>query len=138
MDNIILVWLDGARNKRVQPQHKIIKENENYYHYYYYLIDSLEYLANEMILQAYPDLENHRALEHLFPVFNSVSEADRVLNDDFKKSINQYIWYFFDKSQEDYIKVEAGKNGVFFETPIITNPQSVSFLVKVSNEGNPF
>lgn len=114
LDSLILIWLDGARNKRIQPRHKIINQNGNYYHYYYYVKDSLDHLANEMILKAYPDLEIHRGLDHLFPVFESVEEADQILGDDFVKPVNEYIWYFFDKSQDDYIKVEAGKKWRIF------------------------
>lgn len=63
-----------------------------------------------MILTAYPDLQNHRGLNHLFPVFELPDEADRVLDSDFQKQTNEYTWYFFDKTQDDYVKVENGKH----------------------------
>jgi hypothetical protein len=114
LDNLVLIWLDGARNKRVQPRHKIINKSGNYFHYYYYEENSLDYLANEMILTAYPDLENHRSLEHLFPVFGSNELANRILDEDFDKKVNEYIWYYFDKTEDDFIKVEAGKKWRIF------------------------
>lgn len=115
LDNLILVWLDGARYKRIQPTHKIIKSSNNYYHYYYYVNDSLACLANAMIQAAYPDSTgNGHMLDHLFPIFESSEDAERILDADFVKTENDYIWYFFDQTQNDYVKVEKGKHWRIF------------------------
>lgn len=108
LDNLILVWLDGARYKRVQPRKKIIKKDNQYYFYFYYVDGTLQHLANEMILAAYPDQEHYGTLDHLFPVFVSEEVANRILDEDFKKPSNDYIYFFFDQTQNDYIKVEHG------------------------------
>lgn len=77
--------------------------------------NSLQYLTNEMILAAYPDLET-RQQDLLFPVFESKEVANEILDEDFKKKINDYIWYYFDKEQNDFIKVDSGeKHRIFWK-----------------------
>jgi len=114
LDNLILVWLDGARNKRVQPRHKLINQGGVYYSYYFYVKNSLDHLVNEMIQVTYPDIEVHRGLYHLFPVFETNDEANRLLDEDFGKEVNQFVWYYFDQGQDDFIKVESGKKHRIF------------------------
>ncbi|AUN99087.1 hypothetical protein C0V70_13450 [Bacteriovorax stolpii] len=108
LTKVILIWLDGGRYKRIQP--KIYRFNyQGVGHFsYYYISGSVEALVNQMILDVYGENEN-RDTSNLFPVFENVSDAEKMLERDFLSKKNSHIFYFYNDSQADYFRVENGK-----------------------------
>lgn len=108
LDVSYLVWLDGARLKRIQPYSYNIKIDETYYQSFYYIDGSLQHLLNEMILTAYPDIDT-RAHDDLFRTFESRPVAEAQFNDDFNSSKKAFTYYFFDKKRDDYFQIYKNK-----------------------------
>lgn len=108
LDISYLVWLDGARLKRVQPISHNIKIDGTYYQSFFYIEGSVQHLLNEMTLTAYPDIDT-RAHDDLFPIFSSNADAQTKLNNDFASTEKLFTYYFFDKKRDDFIQIYKNK-----------------------------
>lgn len=108
LTKVFLIWLDGARYKRIQP--KVFRYNYHGVDYfsYYYILETIEVLINKMIIDVYGESANGDTA-NLFPVFEGPSDAESILESDFLSKNNSYIFYFYDEDQSDYFRIEKGK-----------------------------
>ena len=115
LGNLYLIWIDGARFKRVQPRQKIINDSGIYFQSFYYVEESIEYLANEMILEAYPDLEHRSFYDEFFIVFSSDEKANEEIERSYHAQDGQYVIYSFDKAEDDYVRIDSrGRRRLFW------------------------
>jgi hypothetical protein len=103
---IYLVCCDGGRFLTAEPQRWLYDSPSAYYYTYFFVINSIEYLTEEMITTAeHPNNCRAPSVYEEFGIFESEEDAYKSIECDFNNGMHKYTYYSFDKKESRYSKV---------------------------------
>lgn len=109
LNALCFLWCDGGRFWTALPEQVTIKGGSEapFVHSYYFIQNSEAHLASRLIQKHTPS--NSGPHTPIFAYFPSKKDAEQQIRDDFADQKTQFIYYYFNKDTNDYIKVKDGK-----------------------------
>ena len=109
LEEFYIVSCDLGRFQIALPIYWQKNDNNLYYQVFYFINDSIEYLASSMLTTLEPNNCRVPLIESEFKVFETYEDAVRSIGADFSGSMNQYIYYLYKTENNQYYKIERGR-----------------------------